>query len=109
MADDTKPCACGGRIHRKNPTGRFPYTCEACKAKKAGLKQKQPKARTTAEEPTEAAVDVTDLIASLSLDYCVGSAARFCLESMDGNELDNLRAALTYLEKAIAAREATRA
>lgn len=44
------------------------------------------------------------LIESLALGYAVGSAARFLLEYRDGDELENLQTARSYLDHAIAAR-----
>ena len=57
--------------------------------------------RVPAAVPSVLDFDVTDLITSLGLDYCTGNAARFLLECHDGDVLENLRTARTYLDKAI--------
>lgn len=31
MAEATRPCDCGGKIRRKNPTGRWPTRCTSCR------------------------------------------------------------------------------
>jgi hypothetical protein len=50
-------------------------------------------------------MDAMDVIDAFGLDFNVGNAVRFLLELSDGDELTNLRAAHTYLERAIARAE----
>jgi len=103
---ETRDCPdCGSPFSRRNPKARWPLKCDACR--------KAPRAVASAPvdvvdvaAPAGAEIDVIAIITALGLDYLVGSAVRFLLEIHDGDELQNLRTALQYVERAIAAREA---
>lgn len=116
MPNEERTCACGSPLVRKSPTGRFPTKCEACKGARAGAslkdrfgargggprKAKRSAAPAAAPEPVE--FHTLDAIATLELDFLVGSAFHHLAEFRQGDELANLQSARLYLDRAIAAR-----
>lgn len=105
---NSRPCAgedCGRNLRAGWPHDKC-ATCRALEDEGEGASSEK-RSRKRAAEETPAPFDAIGLISSLGLDYCVGSAARFLLEVRDGDELENLRTARTYVDHAIAAREAT--
>lgn len=104
---DIRPCPeCGGEMIRTNPgKGRFPSRCAECRGEATTKKgSARPEPETPVEPETEAGLDAIGVITAFKLDYLVGSAARFLLESKDGDELENLQNARIYLDRAIAER-----
>lgn len=59
------------------------------------------KAEEKAEETPAVGVAFLDVVDAFALDYFLGNAVRFVLEKDDGDELENLRIARTYLEQKI--------
>lgn len=103
MTEETRDCPdCGAAFTRRTPTSRWPVRCADCRAARGRASRSTERAESAETSP----VDVLQLIANAGLDYCVGSAVRWLLESReDGDELESLRTARTYLERAIQARE----
>ncbi len=108
---EANPCIdCGVVIVRaRGQMGRLPKQCANCRdARSREMEEKEVRPvvaeETTPNEPSEPAFDALATIAALGLDYCVGSAFRFIAEYQDGDELENLTTARTYLNAAITAR-----
>lgn len=102
---ETRTCACGNEITRSNPRFRYPTKCEDCRSTSTRATRAPAVVEETPETSGGGGVDVVAMIATLGLDYCVGSAVRFLMEYRDGDELANLRTAREYLDRAIVARE----
>jgi hypothetical protein len=79
------------------PTGPRSRLCEACRGVTHSGNGHAPKAA----EP-DTAPDALEVIDAFALDFNVGNAVRFLLEKNDGDEMANLLAARTYVERAIA-------
>lgn len=109
MNEETRKCAdCRQPFSRaKNATGRWPKRCDPCREANG---ETPAKADYPERAQTETGLpDVLDIIQGYGLDYMTGNAARFILEYREGNELENPQTARTYLERAIASREAAAA
>jgi hypothetical protein len=113
MPDETRPCTCGGKIRRKNPTGRWPVKCDDCKGGKASKRRNgkrpalvfaaddEPDAVHTTNGAHDAEVNVVGIIEQLELGYTIGTAARYLLEFRDGDELANLLVVRDHVDMAI--------
>lgn len=99
-----KPCATCKELF--TPSGPRSRNCDSCRrggGQEPGQRRDShaPQLAIVAddtESPLQSAHDVVDAFA---LDYNLGNVVRFVLERHDGDELENLRNAHTYLERAI--------
>jgi hypothetical protein len=117
-----KPCTKCGRNFQ--PSGPRSTTCkrEDCESAPAALASEAAPAKAkrrisrassrrrvvaaradpAAEPEAQAELTALDVIDRFELDYNLGNTVRFVLEKDDGDPLENLQSARTYLERAIA-------
>lgn len=96
----TKVCkACQSSFEPKH--GRQVYCGKPSCTKAAAVVTVTHTAKAEEKPEAEAGLSPFDVVDAFALDYFLGNVVRFVLEHDDGDELENLRQARTYLEEKI--------